>query len=120
MQPVKDQIGKKEENYFLTAKMYLLNDTKELLSTLMNYNRESINPKYIEKLEKVCMGHPKFNEADAYSNHLSLFNIQFLIDLLIGGSKATGYLFGWVKAMYDFNKVFVETEPLRKQLDEVK
>ena len=49
------------------------------------------------------MGHPKFNEADAY-----------------GGSKATGYLFGWVKAMYDFNKVFTETEPLRKQLDEVK
>lgn len=95
--PVKDQIGKKEENYFLTAKMYLLNDPKELLSTLMNYNREAINPKYIEKLEKVCMGHPKFNEADAY-----------------GGSKATGYLFGWVKAMYDFNKVFTETEPLRK------
>lgn len=94
---VKDQIGKKEENYFQTAKLYLLNDPKELLGLLMNYNRESINPKYIEKLEKVCLPHPKFNEADAY-----------------GGSKATGYLFGWAKAMYDFHKVFTETEPLRK------
>lgn len=87
----------------MTAKQYLLNDPKELLSTLMTYDRDKINPKYIEKLEKVCMGHPKFNEADAY-----------------GGSKATGYLFGWVKAMYDFNKVFTETEPLRKQLSQVK
>ncbi|KAL4440889.1 hypothetical protein ABPG74_009302 [Tetrahymena malaccensis] len=100
---VKDSFGKKEENYFQTAKQYLLTDPKELLNILMTYNRENINPKYIEKLEKVCFPHPKFNEADAY-----------------GGSKATGYLFGWVKAMYDFHKVFTDTEPLRKQLDEVK
>ena len=29
---------KKEENYFETAKRYLLNDPKELLDILMNYD----------------------------------------------------------------------------------
>jgi dynein heavy chain len=63
---VKDQIGKKEENYFLTAKSFLLNDPKELLSVLMSYDRNSINPNYIAKMERVCASHPKFNEKDAY------------------------------------------------------
>lgn len=40
-------MGKKEENYFETAKKYLLNDTKELLDLLMNYNKDTINPQYI-------------------------------------------------------------------------
>lgn len=34
-------------------------------------------------------------------------------------SKALKPLFNWVKAMYDFNKVFLQTAPLRKKLDEV-
>jgi dynein heavy chain len=51
MQAVQGQIGKKEENYFETAKKYLLNDTKELLEMLMEYKKELINPAYILKLE---------------------------------------------------------------------
>lgn len=74
--PVKDQIGKKEENYFLTAKQYLLNDPKELLNLLLTFDRDKINPKYVEKLEKVCLGHPKFNEADAYSKTFLLYIVR--------------------------------------------
>jgi dynein heavy chain len=33
---------KKEENYFETAKRYLLNDTRELLEMLMNFDKDSI------------------------------------------------------------------------------
>jgi len=46
---------------------------------------------------------PKFNSKDAYKANL-----------------ATGYLFDWSKAMYDFYKVFTETKPLRDQLEVVK
>ena len=35
-------VGKKEENYFETAKRYLLNDTKELLDLLKNYDKNAI------------------------------------------------------------------------------
>lgn len=36
--------GKKEENYFETAKRYLLTDTRELLEILMTYDKDNINP----------------------------------------------------------------------------
>lgn len=43
MTPVPNQIGKKEENYFQTAKQYLLNDTKLLRIILVEkFDRESI------------------------------------------------------------------------------
>ena len=35
---------KKEENYFETAKRYLLNDTRELLEMLMSYDKDNISP----------------------------------------------------------------------------
>jgi len=34
--------GKKEEDYFGTAKMFLLNDPKDLLDILMKYDRDAI------------------------------------------------------------------------------
>jgi len=43
MRNVEGQIGKKEEDFFGTAKKYLLNDPKELLDTLKMYDREHIN-----------------------------------------------------------------------------
>lgn len=103
MTAIKDTIGKKEENYFLTAKSYILNDSEKLLKEIRNYDKDNINPKYIEKIEKVCMKDPKFNEKDAYN-----------------GSKASGYLFNWVKAMYEYYTVFTNTKPLREQLDVAK
>lgn len=39
-----NQFGKKEEDYFETAKRYLLNDTKELLDLLKTYDKDNINP----------------------------------------------------------------------------
>jgi len=97
------QTLKKEENYFKTSQMYLLSDTNDLLKLLMNYDKDNINPRYIEKLERVCKPHPKFNEADATN-----------------ASKAIGYLFGWLKAMYDYFHVFITTQPLRDKLSEVR
>lgn len=38
-----NKMGKKEENYFETAKRYLLNDTRELLELLMTYDRDNIS-----------------------------------------------------------------------------
>jgi dynein heavy chain len=40
---VEGQPGKKEEDFFTTAKRYLLNDSKELLDMLFKYDREHIN-----------------------------------------------------------------------------
>jgi len=51
MQNVPGQIGKKEENYFETAKRYLLTDPKELLDILMKYDKDSIKGEYIAKIE---------------------------------------------------------------------
>ena len=34
--------GKKEEDYYDTAKKYILNDPKELLDMLINYDRDNI------------------------------------------------------------------------------
>jgi len=31
-------------------------------------------------------------------------------------SIAVKYLYSWIAAMYDFNKVFLETQPLREKL----
>jgi dynein heavy chain len=47
--------------------------------------------------------HPKFTEKDAY-----------------GGSKATGYLYGWVKCMYDYFRVYTDTKPIREELAKMK
>jgi dynein heavy chain len=37
--------GKKEEDYFGTAKSFLLNDPKDLLEILMKYDRDAITDK---------------------------------------------------------------------------
>ena len=41
---MKDETGmKKVEDFFSTAKKYLLNDTKTLLDQLLDYKRDNIN-----------------------------------------------------------------------------
>jgi dynein heavy chain len=65
----------------------------------MKYDRDNINAAYIRKLEEKVIPHPKFTEKDAY-----------------GASKATGYLFGWVKCMYDYFRVYTDTKPLREEM----
>lgn len=43
--------GKKIEDYFSTAKLYLLDNPRQLLDILKGYDRENINPAFITKLE---------------------------------------------------------------------
>lgn len=100
MQNIPGVIGKKEENYFDTARKYLLGDANALLKLLMEYPRDNIKPEWIAKMDAKVVSQPKFNERDATL-----------------GSKATGYLYGWCKCMYDYYKVFTETKPLREKLE---
>lgn len=51
MRNIEGSFGKKEEDFFATAKKYFLNDPKELLETLLNYKKETINQKLILMLE---------------------------------------------------------------------
>ena len=54
-------LGKKEEDFFETAKRYLLNDPKELLDMLKNYDRDSIPQHIIKSLEQKVMPDPDFS-----------------------------------------------------------
>ena len=47
--------GKKIEDYFSTAKLYLLDNPRQLLDMLKGYDRENINPAFITKLEQKIM-----------------------------------------------------------------
>jgi dynein heavy chain, axonemal len=48
---IKTVEGKKEEDYFETAKKYLLNDATALMKDLTEYKKENINPAFIKKLQ---------------------------------------------------------------------
>ena len=48
---IKTVEGKKEEDYFETAKRYLLNDVSSLMKNLTEYEKENINPQFIKKLQ---------------------------------------------------------------------
>ena len=43
MKAVEGTIGKKTEDWFKTAQVYLLGDTKNLLEMLFEYKKENIN-----------------------------------------------------------------------------
>lgn len=72
---VKDQIGKKEEDYFDTAKRYLLNDPKDLLEVLDKYDKNHIKPQFIAKIENQCKQNPQFTFERAEQ---SSYAIKFL------------------------------------------
>ncbi|KAL4464296.1 hypothetical protein ABPG72_011341 [Tetrahymena utriculariae] len=97
---IEGQIGKKEEDYFNTAKKWLLADPKELLDLLLNFKKENINQAYIKKLEEKILSHEDWSLEKAKTC-----------------SHAIKYIFSWCQAMYDFNKVFRETQPLRDKLE---
>lgn len=92
MKLVENSLTKKEEDYFETAKKYLLNDSKELLEMLKNYDKDHINPYLIQKLESKIMSDP-----------------DFTLDRAKQCSFAVIFLYSWVKAMYDYNRVFKQT-----------
>ncbi|KAL4429885.1 hypothetical protein ABPG74_022908 [Tetrahymena malaccensis] len=98
---VEGTLNQKEEDYFETAKKFLLNDPAGLLDMLKGFDKNNINPYNIQKLEKTIMPDPDFTLSRAQTC-----------------SYAVQFLFQWVKAMYDYNKVYLETKPLRDKLDE--
>ncbi|KAL4427402.1 hypothetical protein ABPG74_009674 [Tetrahymena malaccensis] len=104
MSNVEGQVGgKKEENYFETAKRYLLSDTKQLLDLLMTYDKDAITSATIKKLEEKILNQPEFTFA-------AVERCSF----------ATKFLYMWVKAMVDYYKVYTETKPLREKLIEMR
>lgn len=97
---IKTVDGKKEEDYFETAKKYLLNDVGTLMKDLTEYKKENINPAFIKKLQERIMT-----------------DTEFTLERAKTASYAIQFLYLWVKAMFDFNKVFNETRPLREKLE---
>ena len=65
----------------------------------MTYDKDTINPAYIRKLEEKVLNQPEFTLA-------SVEKCSF----------ATKFLYMWCKAMYDYYRVFTDTKPLREQL----
>ena len=56
-----DEKGKKTENFYDTAKKYLLSNSKELLDMLKEYDKNSITDKQIVDLEKKILNDPSFS-----------------------------------------------------------
>jgi len=63
---------KKEDDYFSTAKRFLLNDTKVLLDKLLGYDRDNINQAYIRKLEQKILIDPDFKLDRAQTCSLAI------------------------------------------------
>ena len=70
------------------------------MNDLVTYKKESINSVLIKRLQEKIMSDSEFTYERAK-----------------GASYAIQFLYLWVKAMYDFNKVFNETRPLREKLE---
>ena len=70
------------------------------MKDLIEYKKENINPALIKKLQEKIMIDPEFTLERAKT-----------------GSYAIQFLYLWCKAMFDFNKVFLETKPLREKLE---
>lgn len=62
MRVIDSNVGsKKEEDYFETAKKHLLNDSKELLDMLRNYDKDNIPSYIIARLEQRVLSDPDFS-----------------------------------------------------------
>jgi dynein heavy chain len=54
-----------KDDYFKTARLYLLDDPKGLLVVINSYDKDNINPRFIAKIDEVCKPSVKFNQKDA-------------------------------------------------------
>ncbi|CAD8198362.1 unnamed protein product [Paramecium pentaurelia] len=90
-----------QDDYFEIAKKYLLNDVKELLDLLKNYNKDSIKQHMVQQLESKII-----NDTD------------FTLERAKQCSLAVKYLYSWVRAIYDYHKVYMDTQPIRDELEE--
>ena len=74
---------RKDVDYFETAKRYLLNDPKELVEILKNYDKNNVPNHVIIKIEQLILPDPEFN-----------------IQRVQQCSAALKHLYQWVLAMY--------------------
>lgn len=94
---------KKEEDWMNTARIELLDNPKQFLEQLKGYDKEHINQALINK----------FNQK-----------IRSEIDFNFDKAKSAGVcieaLYQWEMAMYSFNQIYLNTQPLREKEAEVK
>ena len=98
------QTNEKKEDYFGHAKEKLLKDAKALLQTLTDFannEKDYIPQDRIEKLEKKIMVEPDFKKDRVHNSNV-----------------AAKFVHMWIMAMYDYNKIFLKTQPLRDELAE--
>lgn len=94
--------NEKREDYYAHAKDKLLKDPKQLLTTLTNFalnEKDNIPQDRIKRLEEKVMIQPDFEK-----NRVEKSN------------EAAKYLHMWIMAMYSYNKIFLNTQPLRDEL----
>lgn len=93
----------KSENYFETAKRFLLQSPDQLLQILLNYDKSQVNDAMIQTLKEKVQDQPDFN----------LQSVQYT-------SFATKFLFIWINCIVKWYEVWKESKPTRDKLDEMK
>ena len=91
--------GKKEENYFEMCRKFLMKDLMGLIKMIEMYDKNNISDRAMEKLKARVVTKPEFD-----------------YDQVAKSSFAAKYLQMWVKCMYQYNIVYTQTEPLRREL----
>ena len=97
--PQPGQVGRKEENYFEMCRKFLMKDLMGLIKMIQIYDKNNISDRAIERLKVRVIPRPEFD-----------------FDQVAKSSFAAKYLQMWVKCMYQYNVVYTQTEPLRRQL----
>ena len=91
--------AKKEENFFEMCRKFLMKDLMGLIKMIELYDRNNINDKAMERLKAKVVFKPEFD-----------------YDTVAKSSFAAKFLQMWVKCMYQYNIVYKQTEPLRREL----
>ncbi len=91
--------AKKEENFFEMCRKFLMKDLVGLIKMIELYDKNNISDKAVERLKQKVIFKPEFD-----------------YDQVAKSSFAAKYLQMWVKCMYQYNIVYTQTEPLRREL----
>ena len=97
--PAPGATGKKQENYFEMCRKFLMKDLMGLIKMIELYDKNNITDIAMKGLKEKVVFKPEFD-----------------YDQVARSSYAAKYLQMWVKCMYQYNIVYTQTEPLRKEL----
>ena len=98
--------NEKREDYYGHAKDKLLKDPKNLLQLLTNFannDKDNIPQDRIKRLENVVLSQSEFAK-----------------DRVESSNEAAKYLRMWIMAMYQYNGIYLKTQPLREELAQKK